>query len=101
MHAAIIQTERTGRLQWPASYKAGARAWTAEQYATKVRGMVEALVAARAVGKTVHWVRPCHITRMRRAAGAGGGSPRQQDPVGVAMLHTISSSAVGGSAGNA
>lgn len=53
------------RLQWPASYKAGARAWTAEQYATKVRGMAEALVAAQAAGKTVHWVRPCHITRVQ------------------------------------
>ena len=82
------------RLQWPASYKAGARAWTAEQYATKVRGMAEALVAAKAAGKTVHWVRPCRITQMQGASGGGGGSARLQDPQGAAMLHTINNSAV-------
>lgn len=64
----------SAHLQWPASYKAGARAWTAEHYATKVRGMAEALVAAKAAGKAVHWVRLCHITDTRCAPGAGGGA---------------------------
>ena len=64
VHAAQPRLRGSDRLQWPASYKAGARAWTAEQYANKVRGMAEALVAAKAAGMTVHWVRLCCITQV-------------------------------------
>ncbi|KAK9827960.1 hypothetical protein WJX81_001217 [Elliptochloris bilobata] len=42
--------------QWPASYEAGNRSWTAQQYASKVGMLAEALAAAKSEGKRVYWV---------------------------------------------
>lgn len=53
-----------GACQWPASYEAGNRTWTAEQYAAKVRALAEALAAAQAEGKRMHWVSPLPKPRM-------------------------------------
>ena len=88
MHACTMaRLKPPSYLQWPASFQAGARAWTAEQYASKVGVMAEALVAAKAGGRSVHWVRPCHITRCACVSGTGRVLIISRNPIGWALVH--------------